>query len=504
MSSITSNVPATKESADQKPSIWGIIRSAGTDVNFLRRLTILNGFVPLAFLIWDAARGNLGANAVNNAIRITGILTLVFLILSLCITPIRRLTGWNQIVVTRRSLGLFGFMYAMIHFSIYFVFDRALNVDSTIEEITTRTFLLIGFIAVVLMIPLAITSTNGMIRRLGAKAWKWLHRLTYVVVTLGVLHFYLLVKSDVRQPIAFAAVLAPLLLFRVADGYYGLRKRAKLAAASLAKQGTTTIQRPKFWKGTLRVAKIFTETPNVRTFRFQMIDGEDIPFRHQAGQYLNIKLPVDGKIVRRSYTIASSPEQSNYIEISVKREDQGVGSRYLHDHVKEGDQIEIGAPAGRFVFADDEHQAVTLIAGGVGVTPMMSIARSLTNRSWAGQIYFVFAARTEEDLIFRQELDYLQDRFPNFNVLFTLTGLPEGHTWSGATERLNSNLLGEFVPDVTQHPALICGPKGMMDATCDLLKSMGLQDSWILTEEFVSPGVGDGASQDSGDDAEEQ
>lgn len=469
------------------------LKSSLKDIAFWRTLVIINGFLPAAFLLCDGFFGNLGANAVNNALHITGLLSLVFLYLSLIITPLRRIFGWGKLIAFRRALGLFGFLYAVVHLLIYVVFDRALDLSSTIEEILSRRYLQIGFIALVLMVPLAVTSTNGMIRRMGAKRWKLLHKLTYVVVILGVAHFYLLVKSDVRQPIAFALVLTPLLGFRLADHYRDLRIAAK-EVASRPKQ-TPVPAKPKFWKGQMRVARVFQETRNVKTFRFQTIDDSELPFRHRPGQYLNIQLPVDGKAdgkpvgkaLRRSYTISSSPERSSYCEISVKREDQGAGSRYLHDHVSEGDVIDIAAPAGQFVFDNVLHDGVTLIAGGVGITPMMSTARSLTDRSWPGEIYFLFAARSEEDLIFYQELAILAARFSNFHLFVTISNPPENHTWGGSIGRLNEDKLVEFVPGITDHPALVCGPQGMMDATCELLRKIGVPEEYVMTEAFVSP-----------------
>ncbi|MDB5341204.1 MAG: Oxidoreductase FAD-binding domain protein [Planctomycetaceae bacterium] len=177
---------------------------------FYRILVIVNGAIPGLMLAWDATQGHLGANSVNQALHVTGMLSLVFLFFSLLMTPLRWATGWSGWIAFRRALGLYGFFYSLIHLAIYVGFDRALNVASTLHEIWTRTFLQVGTAALLLMVPLAVTSTNPMIRRLGQKRWRLLHRAAYVVAALGVLHYFLLVKSDVRQPLAFAAVLAVL------------------------------------------------------------------------------------------------------------------------------------------------------------------------------------------------------------------------------------------------------------------------------------------------------
>jgi len=146
-------------------------------VQFNRWLVIANGFVPLLVLGWDAYRGQLGANSVNYALHVTGILSLVFLFLSLIITPLRWITGWGGWIALRRALGLYGFFYAVVHVSIYVALDRELSVASTFREIWLRRFLQVGTLAVFFMVPLAITSTNGMIQKLGPKRWKRLHRL---------------------------------------------------------------------------------------------------------------------------------------------------------------------------------------------------------------------------------------------------------------------------------------------------------------------------------------
>ncbi len=455
------------------------------DLKFYRFLVVINGCIPLLILAWDAWNDQLGANAANRALHITGILSLLFLFLSLVITPLRSFTGWNSLIATRRALGLFGFAYASIHLAIYVLLDRAGSITSALDEIGSRRYLQVGAAAILLMVPLAATSTNAMIVWLGPRRWKQLHRLAYPIAILAVAHYYLLVKSDVRQPLAFAAVLSPLLGIRAYNQYRGRRKQQPARRVSLRAQPAAI--GTHFWKGQLEVTKIFQETYNVKTFRFQPIAGGELPFRYQPGQYLNIQLPVDGKVVRRSYTIASSPTNTSYCEISVKREDLGLGSRFLHDRVSEGAILDIAAPAGRFVFEESKHSAVTLIAGGVGVTPLMSLARSLTERSWPGDIYFVFVARSPCDIIFRDELQRMAERFPNLHLHITLTDVKPEDNWQGATGRLTEQVLQNVVPTIVQHPAHVCGPGPMMDGTCELLRKIGVPDDLIFTEAFVSP-----------------
>src|SRR4051812_5707138 len=192
----------------------GAIGSRVIDAKFGKWLVIINGLVPLALLGWDGYRDELGANDVNFAIRTTGLVGLVFLVLSLAVTPLRRWTGWNQLIAVRRNLGVLGFLYIGLHFAIFYQYDRDGDVASTVHEILTRSYLWFGTAALVMMIPLAATSTDGMVARLGARRWKRLHRLAYPIAICGAVHYYLLVKSDVRQPLVFAGVLGALLVYR--------------------------------------------------------------------------------------------------------------------------------------------------------------------------------------------------------------------------------------------------------------------------------------------------
>ncbi len=460
-------------------------------LNFYRYLVIVNGAVPLMVLLWDAYRGQLGANSVNYALHVTGILSLIFLILSLLMTPMRWLTGWGGWIAFRRTLGLFGFFYSLLHLAIYVGFDRGLNLTSTLQEIWMRRFLQVGTAAVFLMIPLAVTSTNSMIRRVGPKNWKRLHRSAYLVAILGVVHYYLLVKSDIRQPVAFAAVVTGLLGARAVRHYYELRQAANGSrqTASTSKTGLPLKNRG-FWKGELKVIALFQETPDVRTFRLAAIDGGTLPFDYLPGQYMNLQWNIDGKKVNRSYTIASSPTRSDACELSIKREPKGLVSRFMHDTLRVGDTIKVSAPAGKFVFTGSDSNEVLLIAGGVGITPLMSIVRYLTDRSWTGDIYFLVVAKTEQDLIFRDELTLLQKRFPKLHVCTTLTRAEPGGDWQGEHGRANETMLRKFVPLGVYTPCYLCGPEEMMEATRSLLLRVGMAASSIHTEAFVSPGVG--------------
>lgn len=199
------------------------------DVKFNKILIFTNALVPLALLAFDALRGNLGANPVEFFLRTTGVLTLVFLLVTLSVTPLRKIFGWNNLVKFRRMLGLYAFFYGFLHLITYSIFDKGFSFPAIVSDVWQRPFIAVGMLAFFLLIPLAATSTNGMIKRLGGKNWARLHKLTYVIAVLGVIHFWMIVKSDVFYPAIFALILAGLLGYRVFAN-----QKAKVAKAKLA------------------------------------------------------------------------------------------------------------------------------------------------------------------------------------------------------------------------------------------------------------------------------
>jgi sulfoxide reductase heme-binding subunit YedZ len=204
------------------------------DPEFSKFVVLVNGAVPLALLAWDGYWHHLGANPTLFAIHTTGMLTLVFLFLTLCVTPLRKITGWNWLSHFRRMLGLYAFFYGCAHLLTYLVFDQSFNLFSAAKDTIVRPFILLGMTSLFLMVPLAITSTNAMIKRLGGKKWKRLHQLVYISAIAGVLHYYLLVKADTRLPITFAIALVVLLGYRFfANRFSFLRAKPRAAAVSL-------------------------------------------------------------------------------------------------------------------------------------------------------------------------------------------------------------------------------------------------------------------------------
>lgn len=171
---------------------------------------------PFAWLVHGAfLGGDLGVNPVETITNYTGIWTLRLIAISLAVTPLRWLTGWNRVIQLRRMLGLFAFFYGTLHFMTYFVLDHSLMFDGLWDDVVKRPYITAGFTAFVLMIPLAITSTQGWIRRLGGRSWNLLHRLVYVTAALAVLHYWWKVKLDTSSPALYAGIVAVLLAARV-------------------------------------------------------------------------------------------------------------------------------------------------------------------------------------------------------------------------------------------------------------------------------------------------
>ena len=189
------------------------------DVKFNKILIFTNALVPLTLLAFDGLRGNLGANPIEFFLRTTGVLTLVFLLITLSVTPLRKYFGWNNLVKFRRMLGLYAFFYGFLHLVTYSIFDKSLSISAIASDVWQRPFIAFGMSAFFLLIPLAVTSTNGMIKRLGGKNWTRLHKLTYPIAILGVIHFWLIVKSDLKYPFLFAFILAILLGYRIYSAY---------------------------------------------------------------------------------------------------------------------------------------------------------------------------------------------------------------------------------------------------------------------------------------------
>ena len=205
------------------------LNPSAKQIGFIKAAVFVLALLPFLRMAYLVAQG-VPVEPLEYLTRGTGDWTLYFLCITLAVTPLRRLTGWNWVIKLRRMLGLFTFFYALLHFTCFFWFDHFFDIAAMLKDVVKRPFITVGFIAFVLLIPLAATSTNGMIKRLGGKRWQWLHRLIYVIAPLGILHFWWMKagKNDFQEPIIFGLIVAALLGVRL---YWSAAKKTQAARA---------------------------------------------------------------------------------------------------------------------------------------------------------------------------------------------------------------------------------------------------------------------------------
>jgi len=238
------------------------------------------------------------------------------------------------------------------------------------------------------------------------------------------------------------------------------------------------------WRGILKVVQIVRETPSIKTFRLVEPSGASLPFDYLPGQFMTLEVEASpNEILKRAYTIASSPTRQAYIELTIKRDAQGKVSQFLHNQIKVGDLLKVSAPYGDLTFTGLDEDSIVLIGGGVGITPLMSVLRYLTDRVWPGEIYFLYSARNTEEFVFRDELAYLQRRHPNLHVLATMTR-SAGTDWMGPEGQITKELLLSAVPDLPKRRIHVCGPPQMMTAMKEALTAIGVSPDKIHSEAF--------------------
>lgn len=204
----------------------------------LKITLFIASLIPAIWLVFALLTNQLGANPIEAITRDTGLWALRFLWLTLLITPLQWLTGWNKLVTLRRMLGLYVFFYATMHMLLYLWLDQFFDIDDIVKDIIKRPFITIGFFTFTSLILLAITSNNAMVKRLGGKRWKKLHRLTYFIAIAASIHFYMLVKQDKTEPLIYITMLALLLAIRL---YRYYQKPASLKPIDLARKRTNGI-----------------------------------------------------------------------------------------------------------------------------------------------------------------------------------------------------------------------------------------------------------------------
>lgn len=238
------------------------------------------------------------------------------------------------------------------------------------------------------------------------------------------------------------------------------------------------------WRGQLRIGSIVVETPSVKTFRLlPTSEGGVLPFTFVPGQFLNVALWIGGAPMNRSYSISSSPTQREYVELTVRREARGAVSRHIVDLLRVGSVVEASGPVGKFTFDGTEAQSIVLIAGGVGITPMMSITRYLTERSWPGEIFLIYVCRVPADMIFAREFAALERANTKLRIVVAVSR-PEGTDWKGPRGHITKELLAQTVPNIASRRVHLCGPPTMMDAIKAALTELGVSPEQVKTEAF--------------------
>jgi ferredoxin-NADP reductase/putative sterol carrier protein/Fe-S-cluster-containing hydrogenase component 2 len=237
------------------------------------------------------------------------------------------------------------------------------------------------------------------------------------------------------------------------------------------------------WSGVLELTEVIEVTHNVKTFRLINPTGGKIPFAFLPGQFLTLAIEPSGIPTKRSYTIASSPACRDWIEITVKRETHGLVSRWLHDAVRPREALEVLAPNGTFTFAGEEEERIVLIGGGVGITPLMSVTRYLTEAGWPGDIHLILSFRNPGDYLFQEEIAALQLRNGHLKVAVTMSD-PKDEPWPGPRGHIDEAFLASFVPDIATQRVHLCGPPAMMEAVTTALIGLGVPPRRIKKEAF--------------------
>lgn len=315
-----------------------------------------------------------------------------------------------------------------------------------------------------------------------------LHLIVMAVLLLFSTQAFLSYIGRVRRTSALLNTLRAPKADGTEDGFKGVLAHPRNAPPE--QNPTTPISKREHWIGGVKVIGVHQETHNVKTFRLALSDQSPLPFAYEPGQFCTVTAPAgpDGSDISRSYTIASSPTDRDAFELTIKREDQGQMSRHLHDKIDVGSMLKIKAPLGRFYFNGEQSDQIALVAGGVGVTPMMSALRYLTAHRWPGRIAFLYFAKAEQDIIFHDELMRLADLMPNVSLNIWLSE-PSDQNWVGRTGMVSADGVKEAVPDIANFLVHVCGPQPMMDATKRTMLELG-----VAKENFKMESFGDAAN----------
>jgi ferredoxin-NADP reductase len=348
----------------------------------------------------------------------------------------------------------------------------------------------LGTIAFYLLTTIVVTSYLRV--KLGLKLWKLVHYVTYALLPVFLVHGLLINSQlDPKVPIDYfdagklivetcAIITIAMIVWRLA--YRRQAHRLDKLQPATPVPANTGVPAASPWQGKLRLAEVTTRTPNVQSFRFVPEDGRPLPFSFLPGQYLKL-------LGIRNYTISSSPAAADHIELTIKRETGGFFSRYMHDDLKVGDALDFEIPFGQFTFTGNEADSVVMIAGGVGITPSLSMIRQLAARAWHGQIYLLYAVRTPADVICGGELKRLAATNSNLQIhmFFSEAGSSVDEKDNG---RITAAALRKFVPEIATRRVYLCGPTAMMQAVAEMLQECAVPTASVFAESFGAPLIG--------------
>ena len=413
---------------------------------------------PLGWLGWRAWRDDLTANPVEFITHFTGDWTIRFIVATLAVTPLRRLFRQPDLIRLRRMTGLFAFFYGSCHFMTWLWLDKDFGLQDMWQDVLKRRFITVGFVGLAMMLPLALTSTNAWVRRLGGPRWQKLHRLVYLTAIAAVVHYYWLVKSDIRWPVFYGTVVALLLASRLVGS-----PKKKLQPST-----------------TLVLESIRRETRDAVTLRFPLLAGR--PLGAKPGQFLTFDWVVDGKKLPRSYSISSSPLRTDFVEVTVKQ--QGIVSSFLNRAARVGLAVEAHGPFGQFCFDKTLHQKIILFAGGSGITPIMSMLRYIEETASGTEVLLFYCVRSELDVIFESDLERLRRSLPKFNCVIVAS--EPGTGWTGLRGRLSREHIEQHLGTVSDETFFLCGPTGFMTTVEVTLAAMGVRPEQIRRERFTA------------------
>ena len=396
----------------------------------------------------------------------------------ICRWPHRRLPA--SIFKLHKWIGYFAVGLVLIH-PLFLLWHAAqpFSLSAVYIPFTAPAETLYAALGTIAMYLLLIVSISSFFREvIGLELWKWVHYAAYGLLPIFLIHGLLVNSSlDPKQAIDYfdagKLIVETSALISVALVVWRLRYTWTARQVKVPPKLALAISHAP-WVGKLKLTSITTDTRLVKTFRFITENGGELPFFYGAGQYFEL-------CGIRNYTASTSPTQRSYVEFSIKYEEGGFFSPYMHESLAIGSLIAIRGPYGHFTIQKDASHRVVMIAGGVGVTPSLSQIRDLLDRKWTGKINLIYSTATSADVIQADSLAQLAARHANFRLVKVITN----DAVAGQLNRITADFLRSIVPDLAKSQIYVCGPTPMMVAVTAMLAQLGVPSSSIFTESFA-------------------